>query len=345
MLRLLWLLPLLLLLPVAGILYQKLGALKDRRRFLGLGSLIDVGGGLRMYLSGKGAGEMTVIFESGIAATSQNWAWMQEAVSGGARTVSYDRLGLGWSSASPSERTPSNIARELHTLLQQAGIPPPYVLVGHSFGGLVARRFATEYADEVAGVVLVDAMRLEDWPPLNESQRPLLERGLRLTAIAVPIARFGLARLATTSLLCRSGRTSRALSRAAGAGGRHVLDRITCEIGKMPPEVWPIVAAHWSTPAFYRGLAAHVRAVPATVQEMQNADPIEGIPLVVLTAGTSIPLSPEALRRIGPAAEQIIATNSGHWIHLDEPTLVLEAIRCMVQEVRTCEAEAVEVAG
>jgi pimeloyl-ACP methyl ester carboxylesterase len=334
MYQLLWLLVLIPILLLSGMVYQWLGARSDRRRFQGLGTMIDVGGGRRIYMSAMGTGGPAVIFESGIAATSQNWLRMQESVSEFARTISYDRGGLGWSSAGKSERTPSNIARELRDLLQRAGVPPPYVLVGHSFGGLVVRRYAAEYPDEVVGVVLVDAMRTEEWPPVNEAQRAHLDRGIKLTGIAVPIARFGLARFATTSQLCRNGKASRLFSRAAGNGGRHVLDRITCEVGKMPREVWPIVAAHWSTPHFYHGLAAHLRAVPATVVEMHEAEPIRSAPVLLLTPGSAQPLSSEQLRRIGPETQQVIAEKSGHWVHLDEPELVLDAIRTMVEQSR-----------
>jgi pimeloyl-ACP methyl ester carboxylesterase len=334
-----WLLLLPFAIPVAGMIYQWIGAMNDKRRFLGHGTLVDIGEGRSLYLSQMGSGGPTVVFESGIAATSQNWMLLQQAVSTFTHTVSYDRAGLGWSSKSTSARTPSNVVQELRLMLQRANMAPPYVLVGHSFGGLVVRRFAAEHPDEVVGVVLLDPMRPEDWPPVNESQARHVERGLRLTAIAVPIARFGLARLATTSLLCRSGRTSRFFSRAAGNGGRHVLDRITCEVGKMPRAVWPIVAAHWSTPKFYHGLAAYLQAIPATVREMHHASPIVGIPVHLLTAGTAEPLSPDALRKIGPTATQVIAEDSGHWVHLDQHDLVLNAIRELVDEFRSHEEE------
>ncbi len=339
MARLLWLFALLpVLLLIVGWAYQWIGERRDRRRYLDRGRMIDLGDGRQTYISEMGpdrrlnsvdgaAPAPTVIFESGIAATSQNWLQVQEQVAGYARAVSYDRGGLGWSSACASARTPTNIARELRHTLRQAGIPGPYVLVGHSFGGLVVRRYAALYPGEVAGVVLVDPMRAEEWPPVNETQRPLLERGVRLAGYGVPVARFGLARLATTSLLCRSGRASRAFSRAAGGGGAHVMERITCEVGKMPREAWPVVAAHWSTPKFYRGLAAHVRAVPASVDEMQEAEPLGDVPVVVLTPGNVEPLCCERLRQIGSDVRQVIAEKSGHWIHLDEPELVLEAIR------------------
>ena len=152
--------------------------------------------------------------------------------------------------------------------------------MGHSFGGLLVRRFAALYPDEVEGVVLVDPMRT-GLAAGERGQRPQLERGSRMAGAVA--ARFGLARLATTSLLCRSGRASNVLGRATGKRGLNVLDRICCEVGKMPREVWPVVAAHWSTPRFYRGLAAHLEAVPATVAEMHAADPVEGMPVVLLT--------------------------------------------------------------
>jgi pimeloyl-ACP methyl ester carboxylesterase len=335
MTRLLWLLLVIPVLPAVGMLYQWIGALNDRRRYLGLGRLVELGGGRSIYISDMGSENEpgpTVVFESGIAATSQNWLRVQESVAEYARAVSYDRGGLGWSSASASERTPSNIALELREMLQQAGIPRPYVLVGHSFGGLVVRRYAALYPAEVVGLILVDAMRVEDWPPVNEAQRGKLDRGVRLAEYAIPLARFGLARLATTSLLCRSGRASRMFSRAAGQGGLHVMDRITCEVGKMPREVWPIVAAHWSSPKFYRGLAAHLRAVPKTVAEMHASEALQGMPVVLLTPGTAEPLCSEQLRRIGPAARQVIAERSGHWLHLDQPDLVLDTIRSTVEQ-------------
>ena len=334
--RLLWLLLLIPALPAVGMAYQWVGARNDRRRYLGLGRLIEVGNGRRIYVSDMGRGTglgPTVVFESGIAATSQNWLHVQEEVAGYTRAVSYDRGGLGWSSECTSERTPTNIAAELRQVLEQAEIPGPYVLVGHSFGGLVVRRFAAMYPADVAGVVLVDSMRVEEWPPVNEAQRALLDRGIRMAGFGIPVARFGLARLATTSLLCRSGRVSRAFGRAtATQGGMRVMERITCEVSKMPREVWPIVAAHWASPKYYRGLAAHLEAVPATVAEMDSAEAV-GVPVVLLTPGTAEPLCSKRLQRIGPDVRQVIAERSGHWVHLDEPELVLDTIRDMVGQV------------
>ena len=144
-----------------GFLYQLIGSHFDRKRFAGSGRWVTIGHNCRLYLLEKGSGGPTVIFEAGIAATNLNWCHIQETVSRFTGTASYDRGGLGFSSPSRTPRTPGNIAVELHVMFQSAGIEPPYILVGHSFGGLVMRRYALLYPDDVASVLLVDPMRCE----------------------------------------------------------------------------------------------------------------------------------------------------------------------------------------
>jgi pimeloyl-ACP methyl ester carboxylesterase len=320
------------LLLAAGVLYQYAGGLRDRRRFLHRGRRVKIANGQWLYLCERGTVGPTIVFEAGIGATSLNWHRLQEALAEVARTVAYDRGGLGWSSGRCcTERTPSNIATELHQVLQAAQIEPPYLLVGHSFGGLVVRRFAAKYPNEVSGVVLVDPMRPEEWPPLNENARPELNRGIHLLGLGMPLAWIGLARLLATSLLRRSGTITRAVGRSTG-GGAHLLNRLTAELNKMPRETWSAVAAHWSNPHFYRGMVAHLKAVPTAVQEMQNAAPIEHAPVVLLTQHSAEPLSADALLRIGANTQQIIAHGSGHWVHLDEPELVRNAILTMMEK-------------
>jgi pimeloyl-ACP methyl ester carboxylesterase len=336
--RLLKLLPILLLAPAAGLLYQYLGTQRDKRRFPQEKNLIDIGEGRQLYLSEQGEGTPTVIFESGIGATSQNWTWLQREVSRFTRTITYDRCGLGWSTPSPSPRIPSNIVRELHTLLKRAGIPPPYLLIGHSFGGLVVQRFAADHPSEVAGLILIDPMRPHEWPPFSDAQRVEIRRGLLLSAIGAPLARFGIARLAMTSLLGGSGVTSRIIARITGPGGRYLFTRIAGEVGKMPREAWPIVIAHWSSPLFYRGLGDHLRAVPDSTREMHPSASTHSIPILLLLASTSQPLTPEALNHLSPNARQLVVEQSEHWVHLDQPHRVLNAIQSMLEELRSTPA-------
>jgi len=165
---------------------------------------------------------------------------------------------------------------------------------------------------------------------MDATKQAVLDRGSKLSSYAIPIAQLGLARLAVTSLLCRSGRIAERLAGAAGDGGMHVLGRIKGEVSKMPQEVWPSVAAHWSRPGYYAGMRSHVEAVPDSVREMQDSEPIRGVPVLLLTPGKASPLSEDSLRRIGDNVQQVIASASAHWIHLDEPELVIDCIREMV---------------
>jgi pimeloyl-ACP methyl ester carboxylesterase len=317
---------------VLGCAYQFVATRRDRLRYASSGRSIEIGDRQSLFVVEKGTGDITVVFESGIAATHLNWCTIHEQVSRFACAVGYDRGGLGWSSPARTARTPANAARELHRMLEGAGIHPPFVLVGHSFGGMVMRRFALRYPDEVVGVVLVDPMRCCEWPPINAPRQATLNRAIRLLRYAVPVAHIGLARLAVTSALCGSGFLARRMAGAAGDGGRHVLGRVTGELAKMPREILPCIAAHWSRPDFYKGMRGHIEAVPDTVREMCNADPITSIPVLVLTPGQSTPLGREEISRIGSNVKQVIAAESGHWIQLDQPDLVIQSIFEMVME-------------
>src|SRR5579859_7285575 len=153
------------------------------------GRMLDVGG-RRLLVSRTGQGGPSVLLEAGIAATSLSWRPVQDAVARFARVASYDRAGLGWSDAA-STLTLSQQVDDLHALLKVAELPPPYILVGHSFGGLIVRAYAGRYPTEIAGLVLVDAVRPEEWHPLSSEQRRTLERGVRLSRRGAVLARVG----------------------------------------------------------------------------------------------------------------------------------------------------------
>lgn len=328
----LWITVAAILLLLAGFLYQCISGWIGRRRFAGGGRAVALSDRSRVYVRQQGSGSPAVVFEAGIGASSLNWRHIQQAVARTTSTVSYDRAGLGWSSPRRSARTPTVVAAELHDLLQRAGVQPPLVLVGHSFGGLVMRRYALLHPDDVAAVVLIDPMRCEEWPPFNPGMVANLKLGCRLCRVAVPIARFGVARLGLGSLICGSGRVAEKLSSIAGENCRYVLRRIKGEVAKMPVESRPELVALWSRPSFYAEMRAYLEAIPGIVTEMRTADPIRDVPILVLTPGSAYPLGDEALRRLGGRARQVIARESRHWIHFDEPALVISSILEMVNE-------------
>src|SRR3989441_5632269 len=116
----------------------------------------------------------TVVFEAGFGAGLTSWSTVQSNIAKFARTVSYDRAGIGQSEAGPKPRAAKQIALELHTALQNAGIGPPYVLVGHSFGGIYVRVFADMYPKEVAGIgfIIPFSEDLEDWWGKHQKAEP-----------------------------------------------------------------------------------------------------------------------------------------------------------------------------
>jgi pimeloyl-ACP methyl ester carboxylesterase len=128
---------------------------------LNLDGRVDVGG-YNLYVNCRGFGDPTVVLDAGLGVASDSWVLVQPEVAQFTRVCTYDRAGLGNSDRGPTPRTTRRIANELHMLLSNSGLQPPYVLVGHSFGGLNMRMYASEYPDEVAGMVLVDASH-EDW--------------------------------------------------------------------------------------------------------------------------------------------------------------------------------------
>src|SRR5437016_1624633 len=131
-----------------GAVCQSWATDRDRRRLQPPGRLIRTKDDGALYLQEQGQGSPTVLLESGLAASSLSWALVQPHVAEFAHVCSYDRAGFGWSCPSATSRTVENITSELNALLKNAGLRPPYILVGHSFGGLLVRAFAHLHPDD-----------------------------------------------------------------------------------------------------------------------------------------------------------------------------------------------------
>jgi pimeloyl-ACP methyl ester carboxylesterase len=176
--------------------YQALGAAADARAYPMPGRLIDVGWH-RLHLNCVGSGSPTVVLEPGGGEMSSNLGWITPAVARTTRVCVYDRAGRGWSEPADTPQDGLQIATDLHTLLHRAGVPGPYVLAGHSFGGLYVLTFAARYPGEVAGLVLVDSTAPK---PATTATGSSADTGSydalgRLSALASSSARLGLGRL------------------------------------------------------------------------------------------------------------------------------------------------------
>jgi pimeloyl-ACP methyl ester carboxylesterase len=187
-----WILVGILGLVVVALVYEALTERKERRLFPPPGQLVDVGGRrLHLNVMGDETATPTVILESGMISFSSNWAWVQPEVAKVTRVVAVDRAGLGWSDPGPKPRDAEQSATELHTALQHLGIAGPFVMAGHSYGGLAIRAFAALYPEEVAGMVLVDASHPDQWVRFGVPSK-VLAYGNKASSV---VARLGLFRL------------------------------------------------------------------------------------------------------------------------------------------------------
>src|SRR5713101_4392549 len=270
---------------VAGAVYQAIGTWRARRRFPPPGRLVRVNE-RRMHIHVTGEGTLTVVFESGMGASCLSWTLVQPQVEQFSRAVSYDRAGHGWSDPAREPRTARQIAQELYTLLAATGIPGPYVLVGHSFGGYVNRAFAHMYRNEVVGVVgmvLVDSVHPAEWENPTPEQLRMIEVGLRYAWIAAWLARLGFVRFCLARLARGSPKLGWAAASAFGVGTASAVQRIAGEIRKLPAPILPIVRALWSQPKNFMSLGQHVAALPVSAAQAAAVSSLGDLPLVVLS--------------------------------------------------------------
>jgi pimeloyl-ACP methyl ester carboxylesterase len=314
---------LVLVLLLAGVVFQFVMTRIDARRYPAPGEMVDVGGyDLHLYCTGEAGGAPSVVMDSGLGGTVLDWQLVQPEVAKFARVCTYDRAGMGWSDPGDQPRTSQQIVKELHALLGNAGVVEgPYVLVGHSFGGTNMQVYASHYPDEVAGMVLVDSA-------LEDEKAVTLTQSLQPSPVLLKIyATIGLTRLPYT------------------LGGEPP--------GLTSPELEDEQVAISSHRKHVFAVADETSSLQESFNE-NRADPMSlgNKPLMVLSAGfvqlTGTGLSQEqvnlidelhsdsqaALTRRSENAKQIIAEDSGHYIQVERPALVIDAVRHVVEATR-----------
>ena len=294
------------------------------------GQLIRVDG-VAMHIQPAGAGAPAVVMEAAIGDFSLSWSLIHPQVTEFTRAFSYDRAGLGWSEASPRPRTGEVMVDELRRLLDAVGIPRPVILVGHSFSGLLVRLFAYCYPQEVAGLVLLD--------PAHEDQFLRFPQPIR--------EMFGPLRDGQITMLQQNAE----IIRSQGPQGATPL--------VMPPPSFPaeIAAAYTAQsiadPSRVETMIAELRDLETTqeqVRKLRSAG-LGDIPLIVISHGQpqDVPGMPADVNQAYEAAwqemqreiagmstrgQQIIAQESGHMIHHQQPELVVREIQRMVENYR-----------
>ncbi|MBI3694316.1 MAG: alpha/beta hydrolase [Acidobacteria bacterium] len=297
------------------------------------GQLVDVGGhALHIYCQGEGV--PAVVMEAGGGSLSLTWALVQPEVARTTRVCVYDRAGFGWSDPDPRPPTAQHMVEGLHTLLGKSAIQGPYVLVGHSMGGMLMRLYAHQHPEQVVGMVLVDSVHEEQALRFPEPVRQAL------------------------SIL--EGQTQRQLGffSALAAAGIIALDPSRVPVHAKLPQA--VAKTHQALLAsdekFFRSLRAEVAASTEISAEVRAAGitTLGNMPLIVLSHGKSdllppgLHLSSQALQQfesawqqlqselaaLSPCGKRIVAEQSGHFIQLDQPELVIGAILQVVNGVR-----------
>ena len=319
-----------------GLFYQAIGQLLDDRRFPPPGRLVSTGA-LRLHLHQQGAGEPVVVLEAGIAGSSLGWALVQPEIGKFTSVCSYDRAGLGWSAKPEEARTVDQMTSELRGLLASAGCPPPYILVGHSFGGLLIRAYAYRYPSHVAGLLFVDPVSLCEWTECGAAQRQRLLGGARLSRRGALLARLGIVRAALALLVAGSRQVPKLIGRTAAGKGLLVLERLVGQVQKLPPAVHPMIQSHWSSPKCFLAMAAYLECLPASAAEAQKMRIPAGIPFTVLSAENATQTEfeeRESWTREKPNARHVVVAGSGHWIQIEKPEAVVSAVKELIETVR-----------
>jgi pimeloyl-ACP methyl ester carboxylesterase len=293
---------------LVGYIYEPLAEAADAKAYPPPGQLVDVGG-YRLHINCTGTGSPTVIIEAGLGDWSTGWDFVQQEVSKTTRVCTYDRAGWGWSEAGPLPRDAAQFAKELHTLLQNANIPGPYVMVGHSLGGFGVRIFVHDYASEVAGVVLIDSMSPGQFTQSQAEAQSQAGKQSQPFSLPAMLARFGIVRL---------------LGRPLG----------------IMPAVPSEENAYFSRTVRTQSaqtLTNESQGMPASSAEAATVKTFGDLPLIVLTARLNhIPGWQEwqtELLQLSSNSQQLFA-ESDHNIHFEKPEAAIAAILQMVQQVR-----------
>jgi pimeloyl-ACP methyl ester carboxylesterase len=285
---------------LTGTTYQWLATRKDLATAPPPGGLVDIGG-YRLHLWCTGDGAPTVILDTGLGGSSVDWGFVQPEVAQFTRVCSYDRAGMGYSDPGPSPRSARRIANELAELLTRAGIVGPVVLVGASIAGFDVRVFASDRPDRVAGLVLVDASH-EDQP----HDVPRLARFVPLLSTIGVFRLFGVSFGQRVESLAPSVRQFAEATRFRAAGYQAAADEIT-----------------------------HVRESAAEVRSSRRT---LAIPVLVVTGGRGGGDEWRRLQRdqvsLSDRGCLVIAQQSGHLVAIQQPRIVVDAIRTVIEAAR-----------
>jgi pimeloyl-ACP methyl ester carboxylesterase len=312
----------------------------DEKKFAAPGEMVKIPGA-EMHVCRKGSGRPPVILEAGIAASSVNWRPLQAELARISTTYSYDRAGFGWSVAKIPGCTLARITDDLHALVHSLQVPAPYILVGHSFAGFITRAYANRFPEELAGLVLVDPITPEEWASRAAGQSWKLRGGIWFSRAGGVLAALGVVRFCLWMLQRGRSSTPKRVLSLFGPTATETVGRILRELMKLPPDALRIIRARCSNPSFFWTMAAYIKALPDCARELQGTNFPAQIPVTVLSGAHQPQVRLDEHAAIAGHSwrgRHIIAEKSRHWVHLDQPELLVEAVREILTETRAREA-------
>jgi pimeloyl-ACP methyl ester carboxylesterase len=328
---------------VAGLIYQATASASDLKKYPPPGELYDVGDyRLHLYCTGDaspanatGEGSPTVILEAGSGFPALTWYLVQKEVRGFSRVCSYDRPGYGWSDSASGPLSPAQVATDLHKLLETAGVPGPYILVGHSAGGYYIRAYVNQYPSEVVGMVLVDAA----YEQQDRLYPPEFIKLMNNSAAMLPLCQI-----------------------MAPFGGMRIMKILNALLpaNLLPEDVEGAFLSTIHRTSYCKSMANETEAVASFRSHPDLPNSLGDLPLIVLSAGISADeeyaqmggarsgISREVYAKVYEAnqemqkelaslsthGQQVLATESGHLIHYTQPDLVIDAIHTIFEQVR-----------
>lgn len=300
-----------------GAIFQLISTQTEEKHYPPPGSLVDVNGH-KLHIYCSGSGNPAVILDAGGGSFSLDWFLVQSKVALFTKVCSYDRAGYGWSDKIPGERTSKEFVMELHTLLKNANISPPYILVGHSFGGINVQLYAINYPNEVVGLVLVDSAH-EDLINRIEAIKKYWSKYWLQGQKEIYSAFFGINRL------------------------RNKWKKPPIILQSFSKSFQDEYIAKISSTKHSRARVAEGMNFSKSLEQLSSSPPLpKDIPLIVIRRGKKGSLNSKdweiwkEFQRDTAEKSKVgrlkIAEKSGHMIPWEDPNIIVKAIRTLVDE-------------
>jgi pimeloyl-ACP methyl ester carboxylesterase len=290
---------------IAQLIYSR----SESSKYKPIGNIVHINSH-RIHAIVSGQGTPTVILESGMGGCSLDWSLVQPQISDLATVLSYDRAGFGWSTSSHEQQTCKEYVEDLRQVLSKLNLKPPYILVGHSYGGLIMRLFASVFSSEVAGLILVDSAHESRYLPehMDEKRQQQRNKALKLNRLGYLLSPLGLPRLVKSFFV----------------GSK-----------RLPSKQQGIVKALGYRAKAYKAMYLELKSTLESGRQLQRANQLPSqLPVIILTAGKQDEDWKEQqnlMLGLTNNSKQIVVEDSWHAIQIHKPEIIIKSIREMVE--------------